>query len=151
MAAVTICSDFEAQKNSLTLFPLFPHLFPMKWWDWMPWSSFSEYWALSQLFNSPLSLSSRGFFTFIKRTSRCPCPSPTPRVYPNSGPSSRWFHPAISSIVFSILSFCLFILFMGFSRQEYWSGLPFPSPVDHILSDLSSITRPSWVVPHGMA
>ena len=27
---------------------------------------------------------------------------------------------------------------MGFSRQEYWSGLPFPSPVDHILSDLST-------------
>ena len=26
---------------------------------------------------------------------------------------------------------------MGFSRQEYWSGLPFPSPVDHALSDLS--------------
>ena len=24
---------------------------------------------------------------------------------------------------------------MGFSRQEYWSGLPFPSPVDHVLSD----------------
>ena len=29
MAAVTICSDFGAQKNSLTQFPLFPHLFPM--------------------------------------------------------------------------------------------------------------------------
>ena len=27
---------------------------------------------------------------------------------------------------------------MGFSRQEYWSGLLFPSPVDHILSDLST-------------
>ena len=40
---------------------------------------------------------------------------------------------------FSILSFCLFILFTGFSRQEYWSGLPFPSPVDHILSDLSTL------------
>ena len=40
---------------------------------------------------------------------------------------------------------------MGFSRQEYWSGLPFPSPVDHILSDLSTMTRPSWVAPHGMA
>ena len=25
-------------KKSLTLFPLFPHLFPMKWWDWIPWS-----------------------------------------------------------------------------------------------------------------
>ena len=38
---------------------------------------------------------------------------------------------------------------MGFSRQEYWSGLPFPSPVDHILSDLSTIThtRSSWVAP----
>ena len=30
MAAVTICSDFGAPQNSLTLFPLFPHLFPMK-------------------------------------------------------------------------------------------------------------------------
>ena len=32
----------------------------MKWWDQMPWSWFSECWALSQLFHSPLSLSSRG-------------------------------------------------------------------------------------------
>ena len=30
MAAVTICSDFGAQENSLALFPLFPHLFAMK-------------------------------------------------------------------------------------------------------------------------
>ena len=28
-----------------------------------------------------------------------------------------------------------------FSRQVYWSGLPFPSSVDHILSDLSTMTR----------
>ena len=27
------------------------------------------------------------------------CPSPTPRVHPNSCPSSRWCHPAISSSV----------------------------------------------------
>ena len=51
----------EPQKISLTLFPLFPHLFTKKWWDQMPWSSFSECWALSQPFHSPLSLSSRGF------------------------------------------------------------------------------------------
>ena len=38
----------------------------------------------------------------------------------------------------------------GFSRQEYWSGLPFPSPVDHILSELSTTTRPSWVALHSM-
>ena len=47
-------------KKSLSLFPLFPHLFAMKWWDQMPWSLFSECWAFSQLFHSPLPLSSRG-------------------------------------------------------------------------------------------
>ena len=30
---------------------------------------------------------------------RPPCPSPTPRVYPNSWPSSQWHHPTISSTV----------------------------------------------------
>ena len=30
---------------------------------------------------------------------RPPCPSPTPRVYSNSRPSSRWCHPAILSSV----------------------------------------------------
>ena len=35
--AVTICIDFGAPKNkSLSLFPLFPHLFAMKRWDQMP-------------------------------------------------------------------------------------------------------------------
>ena len=28
-----------------------------------------------------------------------PCPSPTPGIYPNPWPSSRWYHPAISSSV----------------------------------------------------
>ena len=43
------------------------------------------------------------------------------------------------------------ILFMGFSRQEFWSGLPFPSPVDNVLSELSTMTHPSWVAIRGMA
>ena len=34
----------------------------------------------------------------------------------------------------SVMSFCLFLLFMGFSRQECWSGLPFHSPIAAILS-----------------
>ena len=49
------------------------------------------------------------------------------------------------------ISFCLFILFMGFSRQEYWSCLPFPSPVSHVLSELSTMTCPSRVTLHSMA
>ena len=32
MAAVTICSDFGAQENSLSLFALFSHLFAMTWY-----------------------------------------------------------------------------------------------------------------------
>ena len=35
---------------------------------------------------------------------RSPCPSPAPRVYSNSCPSSRWCHPAISSSVFPFSS-----------------------------------------------
>ena len=55
---------------------------------------------------------------------RPPCPSPTPRVYSNSCPSSRWWHPAISSSVVPFSS-CIRV----FSNEsalrirwpEYWS------------------------------
>ena len=47
--------------------PLFLHLFAMKWWDQMPWTSFFECWVLSQLFHSPLSLLSRGSSVFAIR------------------------------------------------------------------------------------
>ena len=61
----------------------------------------------------------------------------------SSHPLSPPFPPAVN--------LSLFILFMEFSRQEYWSGLPFPSPVDQVLSELSTITHPSWVALHSMA
>ena len=42
----------EPQKiKSDTVSTVSPSI-PMKWWDRMPWSSFSECWALSQLFHS---------------------------------------------------------------------------------------------------
>ena len=60
-------------------------------------------------------------------------------------PIAYWAPTNLGSSSFSVL--CLFILFIGFSRQEYWSGLPFPFPVDHILSDLSTMpARLGW--PH---
>ena len=65
-------------------------------------------------------------------------------------PVAYWAPADLESSSFSVLSFGFFILFMGFSRQEYWSGLPFPSPVDHILSDLSTMTLPSWLARHSM-
>ena len=70
-----------------------------------------------------------------------------PELFLHWSPVAYWAPNDLGSSSFGILSFCLFILFMGFSRQEYWSGLPFPFPVDHILSDLSTMTRLSWVAP----
>ena len=43
------------------------------------------------------------------KNTRLPCPSPTPGVYPNPCPSSRWCHPAISSSV------------VHFRWPKYWS------------------------------
>ena len=42
---------------------------------------------------------------------RPPCPSPTPRVHPNSCPLSQWCHPAISSSV------------VPFSRLQYFPSI----------------------------
>ena len=45
------------------------------------------------------SVVSNSLQTYESQHTRPPCPSPTPRVYSNSCPSSRWCHPAISSSV----------------------------------------------------
>ena len=66
-------------------------------------------------------------------------------------PVVHWSPIDLGSSSLSILSFFLFILLMGFSRQEYWGGLPFPSQVDYILLELSTVTHPSWVALHSMA
>ena len=85
----------------------------------------------------------------------CFCFGPIPsfflELFLHSSPVAHWAHTDPGSSPFSILSFCLFILFMGFSRQEYWSGLSFPSPVDHILSELFTMTRLFRVALRGMA
>ena len=69
----------------------------------------------------------------------------------HSSPVAYWAPTNLGSSSFSVISLGLFILFMGLSRQEYWSGMPFPSPVDLILSELSTMTHLSWVALHGMA
>ena len=72
-------------------------------------------------------------------------------LFLHSSPIAYWTSTNLGSSSLSVTSFCLFILFMGFSRQEYGSGLPFPSPVDHVLSQLSTMTCPSRVALHSMA
>ena len=48
----------------------------------------------------------------------------------HSSPVACWTSSDLWGSSLSVISFCLFILFMEFSRQEYWCGFPFPSPVD---------------------
>jgi len=71
-------------------------------------------------------------------------------LFLHSSPVAYWIPTDLGGASSSVISFCLFILFMGFSRQE-WSGLPFPSEVDHILSKLSTMTHPFWVALHSTA
>ena len=72
-------------------------------------------------------------------------------LFPHSSPVTYWAPTDLGSSSFNVIPFSLFILFMGFTRQEYWSGLPFPSPVEHVLSELSTMTCLSWVALQGMA
>ena len=51
------------------------------------------------------------------------CPSPTPRVHPNPCPSSRWYHPTISS---SVIPFSSCLQFFPASGSFQMSQL-FPS------------------------
>ena len=56
---------------------------------------------------------------------RPPCPSPTPEVYSNSCPSSRWCHPAISSSVVPFSSCPQSLLASGsfpMSQLFAWGG-----------------------------
>ena len=59
-----------------------------------------SYHSLVQPFSSvqlSRSVVSDSLWPHESQHARPPCPSPTPGVYPNSYPSSRWCHPAISS------------------------------------------------------
>ena len=70
---------------------------------------------------------------------------------------SPWISSSILGIywprefIFQCPIFLAFNTVHGVQRKEYWSGLPFASPVDYILSELSTMTCLSWVALHGMA
>ena len=46
-------------------------------------------------------------------------------LFLHQSPVAYWAPTDLGSSSFSVLSFCLSVLFMEFLRQEYWSGLPF--------------------------
>ena len=95
-------------------------------------------WFVDLTFQVPMQYCSLQHWTlllspFTSTTGYCFCfgsiPSFFLELFFHWSPMAYWAPTHLGSSSFSILSFCLFILFMGFSRQEYWSGLLFPSPV----------------------
>ena len=62
------------------------------------------HWVVSVQYSH--SVMSDSLWPHESQHARPPCPSPTPRIHPNSCPSSHWCHPAISSSVIRFSS-CL--------------------------------------------
>ena len=87
---------------------------PMQYFSLQPWTYFhhQSHPQLGVIFALALSLHS-----FLE-------------LFLHSSPVAYWASIDLGSSSFSVISFCFYILFMGFSRQEYRSGLPFPSPGD---------------------
>ena len=62
-----------------------------------------------------------------------------------------WTHSDLGGSPPGVITFGLFILFIGFLRQEYWRGLPVHPPVNYILSEFFTMTTLSWVALQRMA
>ena len=116
-------------------------------------------WFMDLTFQVPMQYCSLQHWTLLpspvtSTTACCFCfgsiPSFFLELFLYWSPVAYWAPTDLGSSSFSVIPFCLFILFMGISRQEYWSHFPFPSPVDHILSELSTMIHLSWVALHGM-
>ena len=110
--------------------------------------SFVTPWTVAHQALLSMEFSRQEYFSGLPFPSPGDLPHPgiepgSPALQSDSLPSEPPGKPHYS--VLKILS-----LLMGFSRQKYWSGLPFPSPVDHSLSELSTMTLLYWVAPHGM-
>ena len=85
------------------------------------------------------------------QNARPPCPSPTPRVYSNSSPSSRWCHPTISSSVIPFSS-CLQSFPESFPRSQYFTsggqsiGVPTSASVLPMnIQDWFPLGRTGWI------
>ena len=63
----------------------------------------------------------------------------------HSSSVAYWTASNLRGLSSGVTSFGLFMLFTGFLRQECWSGLPFPPPVEHVSVRTLHTTRPSWV------
>ena len=117
-------------------------------------------WFMDLTFQVPVQYCSLQHWTLLlssdtSRTGHCfhfgSAPSFLLELFLSSSPEAYWTPTDLGGSSSVVISFCLFILFVRFSKQEYWSGLPFPSLVDRVLSELSTMTHLSWVALLSMA
>ena len=65
-------------------------------------------------------------------------------IFLHYSPLAYWTPTNLGVSSSGVISFCLFTLFMGFSQQEYWCGLPFPPLMDHVFQN-----SPLWPIHLG--
>ena len=95
-------------------------------------------WKVFSLVQFRPSVMSDSLWPYESQHARPACPSPTPRVYPDSCPLSRWCHPAISSPV---------VPFSSCPQPLPESG-SFPmSPLFGCGGQSTGVTASAWVLP----
>ena len=141
MAAVSICSDFGAQENSLLMFPFFPHLVAMKWWDKMPWSLLFEC-----CFKPAFSLSS---FTFSKKLFSSSSLSAI-RVVSSAYLRLLIFLPAILILVYASSSPAFLMMYSAYKLNKQGDNIqPWytPCPIwNQLVISCPLLTFDSWPV-----
>ena len=126
-----------------------------KSWTWLSnWTTtlsvlLSKYAATSHVPSVQFSHSvmSNSFWPYGLQHARPPCPSPTPRVYSNSCPSSWWFHPTIS---FSVVPFSSrlqsFPASGSFPMSQFFASLKYCMPkTKSLLSPLNCVCSSSII------
>ena len=117
-------------------------------------------WFMDLTFQVPMQYCSLQHWTLLPSpvTSTTGCCFRFGSVYPfflelflHSSPVAYWAPTNLGSSSFSVISFCLFLLFMGFlkARMLMWFAILFSSGPGFVR--LSTMTHPSWVALHVMA
>ena len=121
--------------------------------------TFNLPWFMDLRFQIPMQYCSLQHWTLFSppdtcTTEQCFCFGSTSsfflELFLQSSPGAYWTPTNLGSSSISVIPFYFFIPLMEFSRQEWWREMPFLSPVDHVLSELSTMTRLSWLALDSM-
>ena len=139
LSCPTACGSLVPQPGIKPESPLLEDRFLTTGYQGSPWNNYfilsdkwPRCWILHKMSMFFLHISSVEFSCSVVSNSlwphglqhiRPPCPSPTPRVYSNSCPLSRWCHPTISSSVNPFSSHLQSFLALGsFQMSQFFTS-----------------------------